>query len=40
MTEFCENGDLQQHIKKKGKLTDWEALHFIRDIAEGYQAIE
>jgi serine/threonine-protein kinase ULK/ATG1 len=22
MTEFCENGDLQQHIKKQGRLNE------------------
>jgi serine/threonine protein kinase len=40
MTEFCEGGDLQQHIKKQGRLQDLEALRIIRDVADGYLAIE
>ena len=40
MTEFCELGDLQQHIRKQGRLSDLEALHIIRDVADGYLAIE
>lgn len=40
MTEFCENGDLQQHIKRNGKLSELEALHITKDIVEGYIAIE
>ena len=40
MTEFCENGDLQQHVKKQGKLPEQEALKLIRDVAEGYLAID
>jgi serine/threonine protein kinase len=40
MTEFCENGDLQQYVKKQGRLGDLEALHIIRDITDGYLAIE
>jgi serine/threonine protein kinase len=40
MTEFCENGDLQQHIKRSAKLSELEALHITKDIVEGYMAIE
>lgn len=40
MTEFCENGDLQQHIRKHTKINELEALYLIRDVAEGYLAIE
>lgn len=40
MTEFCELGDLQQHIRKQGRLSELEALHIIRDVADGYLAIE
>lgn len=40
MTEFCQTGDLQQYMKKKGKLGELQALHIIRDVADGYLAIE
>lgn len=40
MTEFCDGGDLQQHVKKQGRLTELEALHLARDITDGYLAIE
>lgn len=40
ITEFCENGDLQKMIRSKRKLADLEALLILRDIVEGYRAIE
>lgn len=31
---------MQQYVRKQSKLTELEALHLIRDVAEGYLAIE
>mgnify|MGYP002361805944 CR=1 FL=1 len=30
MTEFCENGDLQQYVKRLSRLSESESLHIIR----------
>lgn len=36
VTEFCEDGDLLNFIKNKGKLSELSSLKIARDIVEGY----
>ncbi len=28
--QYCNNGDLEQHLKKHGQLTEEEAVYFLR----------
>lgn len=36
VTEFCEEGDLRGYLKKKKKLTEFEALNFLKDLMRGF----
>ena len=40
VTEFCEDGDLLNFIKNKGKLPELSALKIAKDIVDGYLCIE
>ena len=40
VTEYCEDGDLLNFIKKKGKLSELSALRIVKDVVEGYLCIE
>jgi serine/threonine protein kinase len=37
VTEYCEEGDLKDYLKKKGKLSEPEALRLLRDIMSGFR---
>ena len=37
VTEFCEDGDLHSHLKKKKRLSEEQASPFLRDILAGFQ---
>lgn len=37
LTEFCNGGDLEEYIRKKGKLREDEAREFLRQILNGFR---
>ena len=37
VTEFCEEGDLRNYLKKRKRLTEAEALGFLKDIMRGFE---
>lgn len=37
VTEFCEEGDLRNYLKKRKKLIEAEALLFLKDIMRGFE---
>jgi serine/threonine-protein kinase ULK/ATG1 len=37
VTELCEEGDLRNYLKKRRKLTEGEAVNFLRDIMRGFE---
>ena len=36
VTEFCEEGDLRGYLKKKKRLSEVDALNFLKDIMKGF----
>lgn len=36
-TEYCNDGDLQHYLKKRGKLHEKEAVKILRELLGGYQ---
>jgi|JI6StandDraft_1071083.scaffolds.fasta_scaffold07370_8 serine/threonine protein kinase len=36
VTEYCSGGDLATYLKQRGRLSEKEAIGFIRDIVNGY----
>ena len=40
MTEYCDRGDLQAQIQKSGPLSEVDALRLMRDVVDGYLAVE
>lgn len=36
VTEFCKKGDLLSIIKKNGRVPEYQALKWAKDIVEGY----
>lgn len=37
VTEYCEDGDLREYLRKRGKLNEAEALRLLRDIMSGFK---
>jgi serine/threonine protein kinase len=37
LTEFCNGGDLEEYIKKKGRLSEDEAREFLKQILNGFR---
>lgn len=40
VTEFCRGGDLVTLIKQHGRLSEFQALQYLKEMAEGYAFIE
>lgn len=40
VTEFCRGGDLVSLVKQSGRLTESQALHYLKEIVEGYCFVE
>ena len=39
VTEFCNGGDLEDYIRNNGKLTEKEALGFLKNILNGFKGL-
>jgi serine/threonine-protein kinase ULK/ATG1 len=37
--EYCEGGELQTYIDKKGRLTEYEATNFLKQILNGFKGL-
>jgi len=41
LTEFCNGGDMEEYLKKKGgRLREDEALEYLRQVLNGFRVID